>query len=67
MDSNFGVLGGTLIVAMVLLYLSLKTGAPPEHQGSRQTGVTNRSELLCRSQPVRFDERSASPPRIQVY
>ena len=33
MDSNFltmiGVLGGTLIVAMVLLYLSLKTGAPP--------------------------------------
>jgi hypothetical protein len=33
MDSNFltmiGVLGGTLIVSMVLLYLSLKTGGPP--------------------------------------
>jgi hypothetical protein len=32
MDSNIltmiGVLGGTLIVAMVLLYLSLKTAAP---------------------------------------
>ena len=34
MDSNFltmiGVLGGTLIVSMLLLYLSLKTGGPPK-------------------------------------
>jgi hypothetical protein len=33
MDSNIltliGVLGGTLLVSMMLLYLSLKTGAPP--------------------------------------
>jgi hypothetical protein len=33
MDSNIvtmiGVLGGTLLVSMVLLYFSLKTGAPP--------------------------------------
>lgn len=37
MDNNvltmIGVLGGTLIVAMVLLYFALKTGAPPRFKG----------------------------------
>jgi hypothetical protein len=33
-----GVLGGTLLVSMVLLYFSLKTGAPPriEHRNRRE-------------------------------
>ena len=48
MDNNvltmIGVLGGTLIVAMVLLYFALKTGAS-QVQGSQQAKVTNRSAL----------------------
>lgn len=42
MDSNIvamiGVLGGTLLVSMVLLYFSLKTGAPPGIKGRNKQG-----------------------------